>query len=84
MIERHIKNFSTLHSDASRSRWTAATKYRAPHKPLLLLAVIVLIAQGIIKTNFKGCFNQRMNRIHTDKIERIMSSDLNLFWMNLI
>lgn len=52
MIELYIKQFSNLRSDASRSRWTAATKCRAPHKPLLLLAVIDLIAQGIVKTNF--------------------------------
>lgn len=52
MIESYIKDFSNLRSDASRSRWTEPTKFRAPHKPLLLLAVIDLIAQGIIKTNF--------------------------------
>jgi hypothetical protein len=43
-ITHYLKSFSTLHSDTSRSRWTAATKFRAPHKPLLLLAVIDLIA----------------------------------------
>jgi len=50
MIERHIRNFTSLRSDTKRSHWTAATKFRAPHKPLLLLAVIDLIAKGIIKT----------------------------------
>lgn len=52
MLTHYIKIFSTLRSDTSRSRWTVLTKYRAPHKPLLLLAVIDLTAQGIIKTNF--------------------------------
>ena len=52
MLEHYLKTFSTLRSDTSRSRWTAATEFRAPHKPLLLLAVIDLIAQRIIKTNF--------------------------------
>lgn len=52
MITHYIKTFSILRSDTSRSRWTAATKFCAPHKPLLLLAVIDLIAQGSIKTNF--------------------------------
>ena len=28
------------------------TNHRAPHKPLLLLAVMDLIAQGVIGTNF--------------------------------
>lgn len=52
MIMHYLKTFSSLRSDTSRSRWTVATKFRAPHKPLLLLAVIDLIAQGTIKTNF--------------------------------
>lgn len=52
MLNHYLKTFSTLRSDTSRSRWTTATKFRAPHKPLLLLAVIDLIAQGIIKNNF--------------------------------
>ena len=51
MIERPIKTFSSLRTDISRTRLTAATKFRAPHKPLLLLAVIDLIGQGIIGTN---------------------------------
>ena len=52
MIDRYIKSFFNLRTDTSRSRWNETTKFRAPHKPLLLLAVIDLIAQGIIKTNF--------------------------------
>ena len=52
MHTNYLKSFSTLRSDTIRFRWAAATKFRAPHKPLLLLAVIDLIAQGIIKTNF--------------------------------
>ncbi len=51
MLTHYLKSFSSLRSDTSRSRWTASTKFRAPHKPLLLLVVIDLIAQGIIKTN---------------------------------
>lgn len=39
MLTHYLNTFSTLRSDTSRSRWTAATKFRAPHKPLLLLAV---------------------------------------------
>lgn len=52
MIDRYVKSFFNLRTDTSRSRWNEATKFRAPHKPLLLLAVIDLIAQGIINTNF--------------------------------
>jgi len=52
MIDRFLKGFAGLHSNKNCSRWTAATKYRAPHKPLLLLSVIDLISQGLIKRNF--------------------------------
>jgi len=43
IFNRLLKTFSTLRSDTGRSRWTTAIKYRAPHKPLLLLADIDLI-----------------------------------------
>jgi putative restriction endonuclease len=74
MIDRHIKNFSNLRSDTSRSRWTAATKFRAPHKPLLLLAVIDLIAQGIIKTNFIE-FTPDLGELFTLYWSRVMPPD---------
>jgi putative restriction endonuclease len=48
---QYFKIFSTLRSDTSRARWTAATKHRAPHKPLLLLSVIDLFAEGLITAN---------------------------------
>ncbi len=54
MITHYIKTFSNLRSDTSRSRWTSATKYRAPHKPLLLLAVIDLLTL----TKWSICFSQ--------------------------
>jgi hypothetical protein len=47
MLTHYLKTFSTLRSDTSRTRWKAATKFQTPHKPLLLLVVIDLIAQGI-------------------------------------
>lgn len=74
MIEHYINNFSTLRSDTSRSRWTAATKFRAPHKPLLLLAVIDLIAQGIIKTNFIE-FTPDLGELFTIYWSRVMPPD---------
>lgn len=51
MLEDYIKDFQKLRSDTSRSRWSALTKYRAPHKPLLLLSVLDLIWQGLITKN---------------------------------
>ncbi|MBJ6802718.1 HNH endonuclease [Geomonas propionica] len=47
----YIKQFTTLNR-APGSVWTESTKRRAPHKPLLLLAVIDLIQRGVITAPF--------------------------------
>lgn len=52
MIDYYIEHFAKLRTDTSPARWSADTNHRAPHKPFLLLAVMDLIAQGIIKSNF--------------------------------
>ncbi len=44
-------NFAHLNTDKSAARWPDFTRHRAPHKPLLLLSVIDLFAQGSIPTN---------------------------------
>ncbi len=51
-METYLKRFAKLRTDTSPARWTESTAHRAPHKPFLLLAIIDLIAQGMIKTNF--------------------------------
>ncbi|KAB8144902.1 HNH endonuclease [Chloroflexia bacterium SDU3-3] len=51
MIDSYTRAFAKLRSDAVPSRWGAATMGRAPHKPLLLLSILDLIAQGQIQTN---------------------------------
>jgi len=51
MLDRYSKALSKLRTDASPARWSAATSHRAPHKPLLLLAVMDLFAQGTITSN---------------------------------
>ncbi|MBI4531777.1 MAG: HNH endonuclease [Candidatus Latescibacteria bacterium] len=51
MVESYIKRFAKLHTDTSSARWSATTRHQAPHKPLLLLSVIDLFAQGSITTN---------------------------------
>ena len=43
MLTHYLKTFSTLRSDTSRSRWTVATKFRAPRKPLLLPVLLFLL-----------------------------------------
>ena len=50
-LETYIVQFSKLRSDNSPARWGALTKHRAPHKPLLLLAVLDQFAEGTIKSN---------------------------------
>jgi putative restriction endonuclease len=52
MIEGYLKRFARLHTDTSPARWSANTNYRAPHKPFLLMAVMDLVAQDWIQTNF--------------------------------
>jgi putative restriction endonuclease len=52
VAESYVKRFAKLRTDTSPARWPATTCYRAPYKPFLLLAIIDLIAQGLIQTNF--------------------------------
>lgn len=47
----YLPPFTHLHTATNRAHWTAATRHRAPNKPLLLLTVIDLFAQGLIPTN---------------------------------
>lgn len=50
-LSSYLERFAKLHSDSSRSRWPATTRHRAPHKPVLLLAVMDLIAEGTVSAN---------------------------------
>lgn len=52
VLEPYSQRFARLRTDASPSRWTALTYHRAPHKPLLLLALLDLIAQEVVQNNF--------------------------------
>ena len=51
-LKSYIHQFSSLRTDKNRYRWTESTNFRAPHKPLLLLSILDLFAQGTIKSNF--------------------------------
>jgi putative restriction endonuclease len=46
----YLKKFSHLRTDRTGG-WTAATQGQAPHKPILLLSVLDLFAQGRITNN---------------------------------
>lgn len=49
-LEKYIQMFRKLRSDKS-TKWPNATLNRSPYKPLLLLSIIDLFAQGGITTN---------------------------------
>jgi putative restriction endonuclease len=51
-INRYCELFSNLRADTSKKRWSKATFYRAPYKPLFLLSVLDLIESGEITANF--------------------------------
>lgn len=51
MLEKYLTLFSKLRTDRGQDRYPAFTYYCAPHKPLLLLSIMDLIAQGVIREN---------------------------------
>lgn len=50
-LEAYMDKFADLSLDKSAARWAALTNYQAPYKPLVLLSVCDLFAEGAIKTN---------------------------------
>lgn len=50
-LQNYILSFTHLRTDSNRKFWTEATHFHAPHKPLLLLSILDLFAQGSLKTN---------------------------------
>lgn len=51
MLEKYLRQFARLRR-APGPAWTVVTKNCAPHKPLLLMAVMDLVARGVITSNF--------------------------------
>ena len=51
MVDKYLKAFTHLNRAPGRV-WSSATKKKAPHKPLLLLALLDLFSQGQLQTNF--------------------------------
>ncbi len=68
-----IKYFATLNR-APGATWTEATKRRAPHKPILLLAVLDLIHRGVITTPFIA--------VTGDLVE--LNELFNLYWRRIV
>lgn len=68
-----LKLFSSL-SRAPGAVWTEATKRKAPHKPLLLLAVLDLVHRGVITTPFIA--------VSGDLVE--LNELFNLYWRRVV
>lgn len=51
MLENYLRQFARLRR-APGQVWSDATRKQAPHKPLLLMAVMDLVARGVITSNF--------------------------------
>lgn len=70
----YMDKFSDLNLDKSASRWTALTTYQAPHKPLLLLSVCELFAEGYIEQNLIEP-SQELAEVFTLYWSRVMPPD---------
>lgn len=71
--ESLIRQFSKLRR-APGAVWTEKTKRQAPHKPLLLLAVLDLIARGEVKTPFIDVHGNlvELNELFTNYWRRVV------------
>ncbi|HBA71206.1 MAG: HNH endonuclease [Geobacteraceae bacterium GWC2_55_20] len=68
-----LKHFASLNR-APGATWTDATKRKAPHKPLLLLAVLDLVHRGVITSPFIA--------VSGDLVE--LNELFNLYWRRII
>ena len=59
-IETYIKQFVKLNRSPG-AVWSELTKRKAPHKPILLLAVIDLIHRGVITSPFIAVTGASLN-----------------------
>lgn len=51
-LAEYVRSFITLRTDVNRNYYPDQPGHRAPHKPLLLLAVMDRIAEGSVTSNF--------------------------------
>jgi putative restriction endonuclease len=72
-LTAYLKQFASLNRAPGRV-WTESTRKRAPHKPILLLAVLDLVARGVITSPFIA--------VTDDLIE--LNELFNLYWRRII
>jgi len=51
-LDKYLQKFSNLKIEEDQDLWPASTLFRAPHKPLLLMSIIDLVAHGSLAKNF--------------------------------
>jgi putative restriction endonuclease len=51
MSEDYVSRFAKLSTDRNRTFCTTRGTFHAPHKPLVLLSVLDLVAEGAIESN---------------------------------
>ena len=72
-LSNYIRHLASLNR-APGVTWTEATKCKAPHKPILLLAVLDLVHRGVITTPFVD--------VTGDLVE--LNELFNLYWRRII
>jgi putative restriction endonuclease len=72
-FDTFIKSFTSLNR-APGTTWSEATKRKAPHKPILLLAVLDLVHRGVITTPFIA--------VTGDLVE--LNDLFNLYWRRIV
>lgn len=51
-LDRYVEIFANLNIDKNKKAWPESTRFQSPHKPLLLMSVIDMVAQGTMTENF--------------------------------
>jgi putative restriction endonuclease len=51
-LDKYLQKFANLKTEENQDLWPASTLFRAPHKPLLLMSIIDLVAHGSLAINF--------------------------------
>ena len=53
-LEHYIELIGRMRTDSGKSKYPVTTRHRAPHKPILLLAIFDLLDQAALTTNFRS------------------------------
>jgi putative restriction endonuclease len=61
MIEYYSRKLAQLNTDKSKSRWDKRTMFRAPHKPILLLAVLDRFSEDTYHANLIELDNELLD-----------------------